>query len=258
MKFVPVDEYIKNKLARENLDVYLPDSSELNTWLPDFDDETYFSLPSDYVSSSAIMKYFQDSDDRGFFNMVKNHTSALEVGSLIHCHILTPELLHEMADKQARINKHFPDKNKMIDDCVSALKENHDIMDALEGTDRELAGIVDDYLGGKARIKCDAIDHEKGILLDIKTSSKYSPQAFNKDVNNPNGKIPYYIQAAFYLDIANEIAKRQGTGYEYSEFWWLVVCKRTLKTGIVKCRPDLIELGREKIRQYFEEKGWEK
>jgi len=257
MKFRSIEEVVKEREEKE-FRLYEPKPHELDTWVPGFKDADYFCLDKSYASSTGIMNYFQNDDKKDFFKKLNKKYCFLEVGSLIHCHLLTPEDIDNFQKERDRIAKVIPKHLETVTKCVEAAKANKELMLELEGTERELAGMATSFLGGRARIKCDAISHERGAILDVKTTSKSSPAAFEKDVHNVEDSLGYEIQAAFYLRVANEIAKLEGRQIEYNTFKWLVVCKKTFKTGVVTCPPELIKLGNEKIDQYYAEKGWEK
>ena len=265
MAFVSAsDRRRKREKEKQYSDAFFPE--KLNTWIFNLPDVDYFRLPKYYYSSSGIMQHFSDDDNSSFFEWVKNKTSALQVGTLIHCHLLTPEDLELPAMKALvdecierfpsshyKNGKYKPSAMEIVESCVKAALENEEIVQALEGTDRELAAVIDNYHGGYARIKADAIDLNKGILYDVKTSSD-TLNNFRKKVLDPYSDSNYYIQAALYLDVANRIHERMGSDVRFNSFKWIYVGKKNATTGIVECPPELIQAGLEKIKEFYASK----
>jgi 3-methyladenine DNA glycosylase Tag len=271
----------KKQLEKAKRKYYHPSEEEKNVWLPDMSDEEYFMLPEEYHSSSRIMQHFrQDAKSAEIFERVKKYTPALQMGSLIHAHILTPEILPDLKHLEEDLEERFgavevpegaepkvrevngktyktypkrkPSALERVERAVDAAFDDTDIMAALEGADREFAGLLEDFHGIKVRIKADAIHFGDGVLIDVKTSTK-SLKAFHKEVLSDEPLIPYRQQAALYLDVANELNRLSGIPTRFDKFIWAFVSTSKAETGIVECPDEILEVGRQEYLQYIKD-----
>lgn len=255
---------------------------EKNVWLPNLTDDEYFKLPETYHSSSGIMSHFrQDAKSKEIFERVKNHTPALQIGSLIHAHLLSPEILPDLAYLEADLNTRFPAQEvpedyvpeervsasgrkykktikrkpsamERVEAAVAAAKENSDLMMLINNSKTEYAGVLEDFHGIKVRIKADAISFTHGVLTDIKTSTK-SFKKFAADAVDPGSQTPYYVQAALYLDVANELNRIQGIPERFDKFVWGFVGTQKHEVELLECPDYMLDLGRELIQQYIQD-----
>lgn len=250
--------------TKEKMEDYIP--SKVDCWVHDMPDKDYFRLPRAYYSSSGIMQFYSSNDSARTFKYIQKCTPALQIGTYVHNSILDPkelesdrgrQVIHDLkvrfpAKYDASGNEISPSAMEVANHCVHALMNNDEIMEKVNNSDKELTGLIKDkYFGGSTRIKCDAIDHDAGVLYDIKTSTK-SFEAFKKSAHQKNGQIAYYIQAAHYLSVANLINYLNGDPRRYTRFDWLYVGKKDYSTGIVECPPELLELGRARVKEFYQ------
>lgn len=87
---------------------------------------------------------------------------------------------------------------------------------ALDRAECEVSGYATEGLYGfELRIRPDARFDDRGILLDLKTTSDPAREAFQRQ----GRQLRYDVQAAFYLNVANLIAGEE----RYREWWWVAV-----------------------------------
>ena len=143
----------------------------------------------------------------------KEATPAMKLGSTIHCYLLEPlrfanEYLEEPElDKRTKEYKEFAAKN--TDKFLYSKKDVNPILEKLESIKKEnnteaypsLLRVLNQkttnenaIFWDKFKCKIDAYDEESNTLIDIKTTSDASPEAFQKTIFNS----AYSIQLAHY------------------------------------------------------------
>jgi hypothetical protein len=106
----------------------------------------------------------------------------------------------------------------------------------------EVAGVLEggDFI---RKIKPDFRSPRNGYLVDIKTALDASPESFARSAASNL----YHLQAAYYLDSANEIEAL------YHEFLWIVVEKNPpFAIAIYVATDEVISAGRELVRKASE------
>ena len=143
----------------------------------------------------------------------KEATPAMKLGSTIHCALLEPlrfanEYLEEPElDKRTKEYKEFAAKN--TDKFLYSKKDVKPILEKLESIKKEnntdaypsLLRVLNQktlnenaIFWDKFKCKIDAFDEETNTLIDIKTTSDASPEAFQRTIFNS----AYSIQLAHY------------------------------------------------------------
>ena len=143
----------------------------------------------------------------------KEATPAMKLGSTIHCYLLEPlrfanEYLEEPElDKRTKEYKEFAAKN--TDKFLYSKKEVNPILEKLEIIKKEnnteaypsLLRVLNQktlnenaIFWDKYKCKIDAFDDDEDTLIDIKTTSDASPEAFSKTIFSSY----YYLQLAHY------------------------------------------------------------
>lgn len=188
--------------------------------LQNVEDDAYHKL--DLVSSSGI-KSFQKSPAhfQASKNYVRKPSKALDLGTLIHCAVLEPEKFkktytHFDGDKRTNAYKDFSNLHptkKIVssEDYFLAIElveqiAKHDVAsNLLSGCLMEKTILFTDEetgLGCKSRF--DAINVEKGLIVDLKTTEDARPWNFASSC----AKYDYHIQQAFYTMAAHSIGMK--------------------------------------------------
>lgn len=174
--------------------------------------ETYRALPA--LNWSSLERLLQSPAHYLEYTLnPPEPTKAMELGTAIHCAILEPEIFktrytHCELDKRTKAFKEFSEKNsdKIIlstdeyNTITSAAKAvlSHPVVEKLVTNGKPEQTILWQHSSGlELKARPDFIGD--GYLLDIKTTSDASPQAFLKSIIN----FGYFRQAAHYLDGAN-------------------------------------------------------
>lgn len=274
MKFQSLKERKKQKEKASRV-YHIPKPEELNVWLPNMSDDQYFRLPEYFYSSSGILAALrQDDKSKEIFEYVRKNTPALQIGTLVHAHLLTPEIIPDLSGMIKECMERFPAveppehsptpegftrrvKRKpsaleRVDGAVDMALSSPEIVELLDGSLREYAGLVTDYHGLSFRIKADAIKPSTGEIIDVKTSSK-TLKVFEREVLSENPGIPYRAQSALYVDIANRLNELCGDPVRYTSFKWIYVrSKAPYQTGIVECPPEVLDIGRQEVKWFIE------
>ena len=209
------------------------------------DDEYYNGIGREFLSNSDI-KILQTEpqklkDPRG------NHVNFM-IGKYLHTAILEPNKLKEfkIIEASTRNTKKYKDlsegeicllqhevdnieymiekieKNKYFTDLMSGMKVEYEIPNIME-----LEGLM-------WKCKADIVNHDEKLIIDLKSTSdinkfRYSCSAYNYDSQA-------YIYSSMF-------------GYE---FVFMVIDKKTLKTGIFECSTEFYEAGQRKVKEAAE------
>jgi len=225
------------------------------------DDSFYYGYLAKNVLSSSSIKLLSKSPKR-YRDMLEgdNLTSkALEEGKLIHTMLLEPEKVKDIniVDTTTRGTKVFktalaenPNSftKKEFDYCkdiANAVKGNSSIASFMEGCEAEKA-IIGEISGIPFRAKADLISNEKGVLIDVKTTSDI--ERFKWNVLN----FGYHMQVYIYCELF---------GISYDDFYFLVVDKKTKVVGVFSVTEETYFKGLtetenaiEEYKRYFIEK----
>lgn len=220
-------------------------------------DEDYFRQPNTYGSGNlkAILKSPAHAQLR------IEQTSAMALGIIVHEYVLQgiEPIIQPKFDMRTNAGKaaaaEFAEQHKGTkrryctqDDFDTAQRARdalHAIPSARIALERkttifEQPGLVqeDDF---KLRIKPDARNAEFHSLFELKTIAQVSGDAFARSATN----LMYFLQAAFYFDIANRIDKDQ-----YNAFFFLVAeTSEPYGARIFELDQSGIELGREQYKK---------
>jgi len=209
------------------------------------DDEYYNGIGREFLSNSDI-KILQTEpqklkDPRG------NHVNFM-IGKYLHTAILEPNKLKDfkIIEASTRNTKKYKDlsdgeicllqhevdnieymiekieKNKYFTDLMSGMKVEYEIPNIME-----LEGLM-------WKCKADIVNHDEKLIIDLKSTSdinkfRYSCSAYNYDSQA-------YIYSSMF-------------GYE---FVFMVIDKKTLKTGIFECSTEFYEAGQRKVKEAAE------
>lgn len=145
-------------------------------------------------------------------------TAALKLGRAVHAAVLTPEIfasdyavVPDGIDRRTKSGKEAyeafilssagkeilsADDAELARAIAAAVAASDDAMELLQGTEREVPLFWDDQETG-LRCKCrvDAFSAERGIMIDLKTCTDASTEAFTREAL----KFGYHVQAAHYV-----------------------------------------------------------
>lgn len=227
-------------------------------------DEHYFGLPA-YGSHDIKRALKSPAHVHG---EASYSSAALRLGGAFHLYTLVnPELVQPepLVNKRttegkaeiARFQAGLPPGAMAIDaeehqtvrsmfEAIHGHKYARALLEAKDGVN-EIAGVVTEGAVNK-RVKPDRRIPSKGMIVDLKTCDDCSGDVFGRDAT----KYRYWLQAAFYLDTANEIEALLGSGIRYELFLFLVVEKKPpFGVRVFEVSREGIDLGREQWT-----KGW--
>ena len=209
------------------------------------DEDYYGKFGKQFLSNSDI--YYLLSNPLKFQQSYEPSTAFL-VGGYFHTAILEPDKLKkfkiiesttrntkvykEMSGGELCLLQHEVDQIELMKD---KMMENNIIADLIMGTD----GKLNDYeepnvkmIEGKTwKGKADIVNHNEGLVIDLKTTS---------DINkfkNSAWRFNYDSQAYIYSEMF---------GYE---FLFIVIDKTTHQIGMFDCSPQFYESGKDKVRR---------
>ena len=175
--------------------------------------EKYHS--SQGISASGLKAIFKKSVYH-FLNQKPFESSAMALGTAVHCAMLEPELYYKdfhvmpKIDRRTKAGKEqfameqekaenkqlvaFEDHNKIT--AILNNFRNHDLAQKYCKGEIELSHYLEqDDL--KVRVRPDCLNRVENFISDVKTCQDNSPMAFKRDVY----KYAYHLQAAFYSDM---------------------------------------------------------
>lgn len=209
------------------------------------DEDYYGEFGQQYLSNSNIGTLFSNP------LMLKEKTeptSAMIVGGYFHTAILEPEKLknfkvvdastrntkiyREESGEEMCLLKHEADK---VDDLVKALLENDTCSDLINryNVEYEVPNIVG-IEGNMWKGKADIINHDKKLIVDLKTTSDIN--GFNFSAKKYN----YDSQAYIY---------RKMFGYD---MLFVVIDKGTQQIGLFDCSEEFYDRGADKVKKATE------
>lgn len=220
-------------------------------------DENYYGdFGRQFLSNSNISTLLEDP--KSFGESTPNNPNFV-VGGYFHTKVLEPEKLEKfkVIDASTRnTNKYKEEANgevcilkkevENVDLMVDALMSNERCKDLvaplLGGFEYELPGIVELY-GNLWKGKADIINHDEGLVIDLKTTS--SLDTFDRSASKYN----YDSQAFIYKAIF---------GYD---LMFIAIDKKSHRIGIFDCSETFYGNGEEKVKratavynQFFKEK----
>ena len=175
--------------------------------------EIYHASPG--ISASGLKTIFKKSVYH-FLNQKRFESSAMALGSAVHCAMLEPELYYKdyhvmpKIDKRTKAGKEaFEIETKKAEGkLLLASDEHYKITKILENFRKhELAqkyckGEIElshynEYEGIQIRVRPDNLNRIENFISDVKTCQDNSPSAFLRDIY----KYGYHLQAAFYSEM---------------------------------------------------------
>jgi len=209
------------------------------------DDEYYNGIGREFLSNSDI-KILQ-TEPQKLKDPRENHVNFM-IGKYLHTAILEPNKLKEfrIIEASTRNTKKYKDlsegeicllqhevdnieymiekieKNKYFSELMSGMKVEYERPNIME-----LEGLM-------WKCKADIVNHDEKLIIDLKSTSdinkfRYSCSAYNYDSQA-------YIYSSMF-------------GYE---FVFMVIDKKTLKTGIFECSTEFYEAGQRKVKEAAE------
>lgn len=181
----------------------------------------------------------------------ESNKSFFAEGSFVHSLILEPEKVkdeyaiwpglrkqgkefHEWKEQQTAKTILSKPQELRCGKYFAAYKRQPAARKLIKGTESEYT-IVTELEGIKCKMRADAINLEKGYIVDVKTSS------FGSDIDSFRGAMTnfsYDLSAAFYLDIAS---KHYGKPFD---FYFLVISKTELTCDVYKVSFKTLTIGR--------------
>lgn len=194
----------------------------------------------------------------------KEPTSAMKLGSAIHCAVLEPSEFEKRyfvtdADKRSKEGKAIhaeiesnwkqaikTEDAQMLDEIVKSLSRTFTAKLLLSGGHAEKSIIVkSDLYGIDLKIRPDYFvmpceQWPNGLIVDVKTTEDASPKGFTRSIFNYG----YALQSAFYVDVFQRYAKSKNL----PQFVWLVIEKESQQVAFYNAEDFIIEHGREKYQ----------
>lgn len=175
--------------------------------------EVYHSSPG--ISASGLKTIFKKSVYH-FLNQKPFESSAMALGSAVHCAMLEPELYYKdyhvmpKIDRRTKAGKEafeietkkaegklllsFDDHNKITE--ILKNFRNHDLAQKYCKGEIELSHYAK-HEEIDVRVRPDVLNKVENFISDVKTCQDNSPNAFKRDIY----KYGYHLQCAFYSDM---------------------------------------------------------
>lgn len=232
----------------------------------------------EYISSSGIKKLFHDElayeDEYINGNKVSKQSNGLDEGTVTHTAILEPHLYDstvaiypeftKAGNKFHNFQLANPGKiilsqsqEMRIKNLLKAYNSRPEAVNMINESEKEftLCDIINDV---KVKIRCDAININKGYIADIKTTG-YTAEYETFKANAYSKMLSYDISAALYCQVAEQIYGKP------FDFYYIVLSKQDYTCEIYKSSEQSNINGRLKIvkalekLKYFREHGkWPK
>lgn len=175
--------------------------------------EKYHSMAG--ISASGLKKIYKKSVYH-FINQLPFESSAMALGTAVHCAMLEPESYYNEFHIMPKIDRRTKEgkeqfnielkkaENKKIididehDKITNILKnfKNHDLAQKYCKGEIELSHYLQ-HDGLDVRVRPDCLNRVEGFISDVKTTQDNSPLSFKRDIY----KYGYHLQAAFYCDM---------------------------------------------------------
>jgi len=175
-----------------------------------------------YHSSSAIsasgLKTIAKKSVYHFLNQKRFESSAMALGTAVHCAMLEPDLYYKdyhiipKIDRRTKAGKEqYELETKKAEGKIVLSMDDHNKITAILDNFRK-HDLAIKYCKGEielshykkedgidVRIRPDVLNRVENFISDVKTCQDNSPSAFRRDVY----KYGYHIQCAFYSDMLN-------------------------------------------------------
>jgi exodeoxyribonuclease VIII len=175
--------------------------------------EQYHSAPG--ISASGLKSIHKKSVYH-FINQKPFESSAMALGTAVHCAMLEPEMYYKefhvmpkidrrtkAGKEQFAIEQKKAEGKKLVafDDHEKITKildnfRNHDLAQQYCKGEIELSHYTQ-HEGLDVRVRPDCLNRVENFISDVKTCQDNAPMAFRRDVY----KYGYHLQAAFYCDM---------------------------------------------------------
>ncbi|NJO65138.1 MAG: hypothetical protein HC836_45630 [Richelia sp. RM2_1_2] len=220
----------------------------------------------EYISSSGIKKLYWDelAYEKEYILGEKEDkapSNALQEGTAIHTKILEPHLydqqivVYQEFDKRGNAYKAFELQNPgklvislsqqmRLDGMFKAYQDRPEAVELINSSEKEFT-ICKEINGIKCKVRADAINIDKGMIIDIK-STGYSAELETFKANAYSKLLSYDISAALYSMVAEA---------EYGkpfDFYYVVISKSEYKCEIYKASEVAQINGRNKIFKALE------
>ena len=209
------------------------------------DDEYYNGIGREFLSNSDI-KILQTEPLK--LKEPRENQVNFMIGKYLHTAILEPNKLKEfkIIEASTRNTKKYKDLSEgeicllqhevdNIEYMIDKIEKNKYFSELLSGmnVEYERPNIME-LEGLMWKCKADIVNHDEKLIIDLKSTSdinkfRYSCSAYNYDSQA-------YIYSSMF-------------GYE---FVFMVIDKKTLKTGIFECSPEFYESGQHKVKEAAE------
>ena len=209
------------------------DKSEILKHLED-DSKYYGEFGKQFLSNSDIGKLLKNPTQ---FRVNQEMTKPMLEGRYFHTKILEPQKIGDFieVDVTSRNTVKYTKEREHLDFLCTKMTSNMEMFDYIydDGNEFEVPEIQKimslDWKG-----KADIVNHNKGLLVDIKTSGDidkfmYSAKTYNYDSQ------AYIYQRLFGKPLI-----------------FLVIDKRTARLGIFECSDSFLRGGQEKVEQAVE------
>lgn len=182
----------------------------------------------------------------------KKPTPAMEFGTAVHTYFLENDLFRknymvsELVDKRTKEYKNFVKENPT---CIILSQEDFDkilniesnmpnnIKELINDTNNTFEqAIIFDYNNIECRAKLDIINHEKRLIIDLKTCN--SAIDIHKTIMN----FEYYRQSKFY-----QIAMKQTTGYDYDFYFIFLETEEPFGSRLIKLDDNYLDYAKREI-----------
>lgn len=221
--------------------------------------EDYYHNTEGFISKSSLASLGKETPYRFFNGKKKQPTSAMKMGTALHCAVLEPEKFEASYKLMPEI------KAKTLKAYKDAVKENPE-MEILNGTDaKNLVGMLDAVskhsaasellaLDGWCEVSGFHIDEDTGVKLrhrfdkltkcgvgiDLKKTQSVKPEELSKTIN----AFSYEMQDALYSDAYEAI-----TGHKLNAFYFIFVEETYPHQVAVVYLDDISkQVGRDKYR----------
>ena len=175
--------------------------------------EFYHSAPG--ISASGLKTIYKKSVYH-FLNQKPFESTAMALGSAVHCAMLEPELYYKdyhvmpKIDRRTKAGKEaFEIETKKSDGKILLSLEDHEKITSILNNFRN-HDLAQNYCKGEielshyskhenidVRVRPDVLNRVENFISDVKTCQDNSPNAFKRDVY----KYGYHLQCAFYSDM---------------------------------------------------------
>jgi|TARA_R110000823_G_scaffold309869_1_gene434420 exodeoxyribonuclease VIII len=175
--------------------------------------EFYHSAPG--ISASGLKTIYKKSVYH-FLNQKPFESTAMALGSAVHCAMLEPELYYKdyhvmpKIDRRTKAGKEaFEIETKKSDGKILLSLEDHEKITSILNNFRN-HDLAQNYCKGEielshyskhenidVRVRPDVLNRVQNFISDVKTCQDNSPNAFKRDVY----KYGYHLQCAFYSDM---------------------------------------------------------